>query len=166
MSATRFSKDISDSFDRGESNHASMQNGFQWKNETIDVLMSTMKAPKPTLEILEGARVLFSSSGKWLHPLFEAEKWLDEQAIDPRRLTLRDNIVGKAAALLIVRLDIRRVEAGVLSKLGEGVLKKHEVSYSCAELVEKVLCRTEQELAEVEDPQEAYRILSGRLRGK
>jgi len=122
-----------------------------------------MKASKPTLEILEGDRALFSSSGKWLHPLFEAEKWLNKQAVDPRRLTLRDNIVGKAAALLIVRLDIRRVEAGVLSRLGEGVLIKHEVSYSCADRVDKILCRTEQELSGVDDPQEAYRILSEKI---
>lgn len=125
--------------------------------------MPAVKAPKPTLEILEGDRALFSSSGKWLHPLFEAEKWLDKQSIDPRRLTLRDNIVGKAAALLIVRLDIRRVEAGVLSRLGEGVLVEHEVSYSCAEKVDKILCRTEQELSEVDDPQEAHRILSEKI---
>jgi len=128
--------------------------------------MPTMKAPKPTLEILEGGRTLFSSSGKWLHPLFEAEKWLEEQDVDLRRLELRDSIVGKAAAFLIVHLKISRVKAGVLSKLGEGVLKRHEVSYSCDQLVEKVLCRTEQELAEVEDPQEAYRILSERITEK
>jgi hypothetical protein len=98
--------------------------------------------------------------------LFEFEEWLGTKDIDPKDLTLCDNIVGKAAALLIVRLQIRRVKAGVLSRLGEGVLKKYEVSYSCAEMVEKVLCRTEQELKEVEDPQEAHRILSERIREK
>ena len=116
--------------------------------------------------MLDEDRTVFSSFGKWLHPLFEFEEWLKGEDIDPKDLTLCDNIVGKAAALLIVRLDIRRVKAGLLSKLGEGVLKKHQVSYSYAEMVEKVLCRTEQELLEVEDPQEAYRILSERIRGK
>jgi len=121
---------------------------------------------EPSLQVLLGERTVFSSDGKWLYPLFEFEAWLRTEDIDPKDLTLCDNIVGKAAALLIVRLQIRRVKAGVLSKLGEEVLKKHEVSYSCAELVEKVLCRTEQELAKIEDPQEAYRILSGRIREK
>lgn len=125
-----------------------------------------MEEPKPTLQILEKGRTLFSSFGKWLHPLFELEKWLEKQGIDPRGLTLRDNIVGKAAAFMIVRLGIRQVRAGVLSRLGEGVLKKHEVSYSCDEMVDKVLCRTEAELSQVDDPQEAYRILSKRLREK
>jgi zinc transport system ATP-binding protein len=125
-----------------------------------------MSEAQPSLLVLCDDRTVFSSYGKWLHPLFEFEEWLKKENIDPRDLTLCDNIVGKAAALLIVRLDIRQVKAGVLSKLGEGVLKKHEVSYSCAEKVEKVLCRTEQELKEVEDPQEAYRILSERIRGK
>ncbi|MFC1654898.1 DUF1893 domain-containing protein, partial [Myxococcota bacterium] len=120
----------------------------------------------PSLQVLHDDRTIFSSFGKWLHPLFELEEWLKTQDIDPRDLTLCDNIVGKAAALLIVRLEIRRVKAGVLSSLGEGVLEKHQVSYSCAEKVDKVLCRTEQELFEVEDPQEAYRILSERIREK
>jgi zinc transport system ATP-binding protein len=121
---------------------------------------------EPSLQVLLGERTVFSSFGKWLHPLFEFEEWLKKEDIDPKDLTLCDNIVGKAAALLIVRLHVCRVKAGVLSRLGEGVLKKYEVSYSCAEMVEKVLCRTERELAEVEDPQEAYRILSERIRGK
>lgn len=127
---------------------------------------SNANMSEPTLQVLKGERTVFSSFGKWLHPLFEFEKWLRKQDINPRDLTLCDNIVGKAAALLIVRLEIRRVKAGVLSRLGEGVLKKHEVSYSYAEKVDKVLCRTEQELLEVEDPQEAYRILSERIREK
>jgi zinc transport system ATP-binding protein len=121
---------------------------------------------EPSLQVILGERTVFSSDGKWLYPLFEFEEWLGTKDIDPKDLTLCDNIVGKAAALLIVRLQIRRVKAGVLSRLGEGVLKKYEVSYSCAEMVEKVLCRTEQELKEVEDPQEAHRILSERIREK
>lgn len=125
-----------------------------------------MSDAQPSLQVLDDDRTVFSSFGKWLHPLFEFEEWLKKQDIDPGDLTLCDNIVGKAAALLIVRLEIRRVKAGVLSRLGEGVLKRHEVLYSCDEMVEKVLCRTEQELLEVEDPQEAYRILSERIREK
>lgn len=125
-----------------------------------------MSDAQPSLQVLDKDRTVFSSFGKWLHPLFEFEEWLKGEDIDPKDLTLCDNIVGKAAALLIVRLDIRRVKAGVLSRLGEGVLKKHDVSYSCAEMVEKVLCKTEQELSEVEDPQEAYRILAARIRGR
>ena len=121
---------------------------------------------EPSLQVLKGEQTVFSSQGKWLHPLFEFEEWLKGEDVDPGDLTLCDNIVGKAAALLIVRLDIRRVKAGVLSRLGEGVLKKHEVSYSCAEMVEKILCRTERELSGVDDPQEAYRILSERIREK
>jgi zinc transport system ATP-binding protein len=121
---------------------------------------------EPSLQVLLGEQTVFSSRGKWLHPLFEFEEWLKGEDIDPKDLTLCDNIVGKAAALLIVRLHIRRVKAGVLSRLGEGVLKKYEVSYSCAEMVEKVLCKTEQELRDVEDPQEAFRILSERIREK
>ena len=125
-----------------------------------------MSDAQPSLQVLHDDRTIFSSFGKWLHPLFELEEWLKKQDINPHDLTLCDNIVGKAAALLIVRLQIHRVKAGVLSRLGDGVLKKHQVSYSYAEMVEKVLCQTEQELFDVEDPQEAYRIISERIRGK
>lgn len=107
-------------------------------------------------------REIFSSAGKWLYPLLELEEFLDTSSYRPESLRLEDKIVGKAAALLLVRLGIRQVKAGVLSKLGREVLERYQVLYSAAEIVERIDCQTEMLLAEVEDPEQAHRIVLAR----
>ena len=126
-----------------------------------------MKETAPTLELFHGRRRLFESRGRWLHPLFELEAFL---AASPwpgpeqrRGLRVRDKIVGKAAALLLVRLGIGTVHAGLLSDLGDAVLKRSGVKVSCDELIPRIACRTEILLQEVDDPEEAYGIIRRRI---
>ena len=75
---------------------------------------------------------------------------------------VEDKIVGKAAALLLVRIGIRQVKAGVLSKLAKGVLERYGVRFSSSTIVERIDCQTESLLADVEDPEQAYRIIMAR----
>jgi len=56
-----------------------------------------------TLTVLHEGTPIFTSFGKWLHPLFELEDYLAEHAFQPENLILQDKIIGKAAALLIHR---------------------------------------------------------------
>jgi hypothetical protein len=77
-------------------------------------------------------RIIFSSSKRWLHPLFELGEFLAIHSIDGDKdcrtlefdgnlrvsssdLVLRDRIIGLAAAYLILRLGIRRVETDIIS---------------------------------------------------
>jgi hypothetical protein len=115
-----------------------------------------------TLRAFHGKREVFSSTGKWLHPLFELEEFLRSSSHSSRLLRVEDKIVGKAAALLLVRLGIRNVKAGVMSELGRDVLERYQVLYSAAETVARIDCQTEILLAEVEDPEQAYRIVAAR----
>jgi len=117
---------------------------------------------QPSLELFSDSRRVFSSAGKWLHPLFELEEFLAESGLDPTTLSLRDRIVGKAAALLIARLGIRCVHAGVLSRLGMEVLEARRVTFSWDQLVERIDCQTESALAQVEDLEAAYAWLRKR----
>ena len=116
-----------------------------------------------TLRAYHEEREVFSSLGKWLYPLFELERFLDTSSYRPESLRLEDKIVGKAAALLLVRLGIRQVGAGVLSRLGREVLERHQVLYTAEEIVERIDCSTEALLAEVDDPDQAYRIVRARV---
>jgi zinc transport system ATP-binding protein len=115
-----------------------------------------------SLELFSDSRLVFSSAGKWLHPLFELEGFLAESGLDPASLSLRDKVVGKAAALLIVRLGIRRVRAGVLSRLGMEVLEAQRVEFSWDQLVESIGCQTEAALERIDDPAQAYALLKQR----
>jgi zinc transport system ATP-binding protein len=117
---------------------------------------------QPTLELFQDSQRIFSSAGKWLHPLFELEDFLAGSGLDRAGLSLRDRVAGKAAALLIVRLGIRRVHAGVLSRLGQQVFEARQVEHSWDRLVERIDCQTEAALAGIDDPLEAYAWLRRR----
>ena len=122
--------------------------------------MTTEQAP--TLTVLHEGTPIFTSRGKWLHPLFELEDYLAEHAFQPENLILQDKIIGKAAALLILRMGFQTIKAGVLSRLGEAVLQRHRMAYSYEQLVDRIHCQTEELLATVEDPEEAYRLVKVR----
>ena len=120
-----------------------------------------------TLKLYEKGNLIFSSRGKWLHPLFELEEYLSTGDFQPERragLFLEDKIVGRAAAHLIIRLGIKRLHAGILSSLGKEALDEFEISYSYDTLVEKIICKTERLLSSVKDPEESYKIIR-ELRG-
>jgi len=122
--------------------------------------MTTAQAP--TLTVLQDGIPIFTSHGTWLYPLFELEAYLADHAFQPAHLILQDKIIGKAAALLIHRLGFRTVQAGVLSRLGEAVLHRYEIAYTYELLVDRIRCQTEELLATVEDPEEAYRLVKAR----
>jgi hypothetical protein len=88
--------------------------------------MTTAQAP--TLTVVQDGTPIFISHGKWFHPLFELEEYLANHPIEPANLLLQDKIIGKAAALLIHRLEFRTIKAGVLSRLGEAVLQRHGIA--------------------------------------
>jgi hypothetical protein len=118
--------------------------------------------PEPTLTVFRNGTPIFISHGKWLHPLFELEAYLAAQPIQPENLILQDKIIGKVAALLIHRLGFRTVKAGLLSRLGEAVLYRYGIAYTYELLVERIHCQTEELLATVEDPEEAYQLVKVR----
>jgi len=117
---------------------------------------------EPTLTVLYEGSPIFTSHGKWLHPLFELEEYLAEHAFQPDKLILQDKITGKAAALMIHRLVFCTVKAGVLSKLAAVVLQRYEIAYTYEHLVDRIHCQTEELLATVEDPEEAYQLVKVR----
>ena len=119
-------------------------------------------AQEPTLIVFRNGTPIFTSHGTWLYPLFELEAYLADHTFQPDTLILQDKIIGKAAALLILRLGFRTVKAGVLSKLGEAVLQRHGIIYTYEQLVDRIHCQTEELLATVEDPEEAYQLVKVR----
>lgn len=117
-----------------------------------------------SLELLSDGVVVFSSGGRWLHPLLELEEFLAGRTLARQGLSLRDKIVGRAAALLIVRLCIPEVHAGILSRPGEAVFRERGVRYTFDTLVERIACRTEELLSNVVDPEAAHELVLARAR--
>ena len=113
-----------------------------------------------TLELSIDDRPVFSSSGKWLHPLFELEEFVKDKALDLRKAEIRDKIIGRASAFLITRLGIRNVHAGVLSRLGKDVLDRAGAACTWESLVDTIQCRTEGLLRDTTDAEAAYTMLA------
>jgi hypothetical protein len=112
-----------------------------------------------SLEFLIDGEVLFTSAGKWLHPLFDLERFLTARNIDASKAEIRDKVVGRGSAFLITRLGVRTVHAGMLSRLGKDVLDRAGAACTWDVLVDEIECRTESILRKVTDPEEAYRLL-------
>lgn len=90
---------------------------------------------------------------------------------DMRGYSVADLVVGKAAAMLFVLSGIKSVFAKTLSKSGEEILKRHEIPYEYETLTDKIInrdgtdiCPMEKAVSVTEDPQEAYDLLSERIK--
>lgn len=90
---------------------------------------------------------------------------------DMRGYSVADIVVGKAAAMLFVLSGIKSVFAKTLSKSGEEILKRYEIPYEYETLTDKIInrdgtdiCPMEKAVSVTEDPQEAYDLLSERIK--
>ena len=118
-----------------------------------------------SLEVYSGDELLFFSDGTWIYPLFELERFLAGYPGRPQELLAVDKIVGKAAAMMLVRLGVGRIRAGMMSSLAEDFLRRRRVPFEYDELVDRILCRTEELLADIDDVEQAYRQLKQRAEG-
>lgn len=122
----------------------------------------TMEERVDTLAAYHNGKPIFTSNANWLYPLFELENYLAKHTYDVGDIHVEDTIIGKAAAILLCRIEIGSVEAGLLSRLGEQVFKSRHVRYSSNKLVDRISCETEDILAPIDDFEEAYAILRER----
>ncbi len=119
----------------------------------------------PTLvAYLDGERV-FESDGPWLYPLLELEAVLNEQRqLRPHALlTTYDKVVGRAGALLSVRLGVTAIETEVLSRLAIPILEANDVRFTASTVEDRIFCATEDLLGETDDPDEAHRLILDRV---
>lgn len=117
---------------------------------------------KHSLELKFNNKIIFSSNEKWLYPLFKLEHFLNNQDYNLEELILYDKIIGKASALMIIRLGIKRVEGGIVSKPAEENFKKWNIKYNIETSVDFIDCKTEQLLKDIFDPEEVYQIIKKR----
>lgn len=73
-------------------------------------------------------------------------------------------MVGKAAALLTLRLGVRTVHAETISALGKSSLEAAGATVTYDREVDRILCATEELLIDVGDPEEAHRLIVARIK--
>lgn len=106
---------------------------------------------------------IYSSDGPWLHPLFDLRRFLLGMDLDRSRIALYDKIVGRAGALLIAGLGIARVRTSLLSSRAEPVLRRRGIAVTAEQTTDRILCQTEELLAQVDDPDVASDLLRERV---
>lgn len=115
-----------------------------------------------SLQVVVDEQVVFESEGKWLYPLFDLEDYLQANPIPMACAMVRDKVIGKAAALLLIRLGTGRVHGELMSELAVQILTHFNIPHTYDQLVPRIDCQTETLLLDVDDPDQAYRILCQR----
>lgn len=115
-----------------------------------------------TMRVCYEGKVIFQSNKRWLFPLFDFEEYLQNHPTNMSRVEIRDTTIGKAVALLNVRLGTCRIHGDVMSKLAAKVFNQAGIRYTYGALVDKIDCQTEEILKDISDPETAYRILCKR----
>jgi len=114
-------------------------------------------------EVYHNENIVFFSDEHWLHPLFAFENFLVHSELKPGELLVKDKIVGKAAAMVLIYLGIKNIHAKTLSRLALPVLENWNIDFTYDLLVDKIDCQTENLLIERNDPTDSYKIVKARI---
>lgn len=118
------------------------------------------------LKIFSSDTQIFYSESKWLHPVFEFEEFL--KTYDGPRTDLRawDSAIGKAAAVLLVRLGVEQLHGELVSELAVKYISQTlgEGKITWDTLVDRLMCQTESQLENLTDSDEMYYLLRQRAK--
>jgi hypothetical protein len=130
-------------------------------------LQAALLPENETCQVFQGEKLIFTSQSHWLHPLFELNDFFLAQdnlsCLGAREdLFLRDRIIGRAAALMIAKMNILHCAAPIVSKRALPIFEMFHVNVEYDEIVPRLPCQTEDILEEITDPSEAWNILKKR----
>ena len=77
-----------------------------------------------------------------------------------------DKIIGRAAALLLMKMGIKNIKAETMSELGKDVLEAFYITFEYKNLVHRISCQTEEILKDETNLETAYKILKKRAKIK
>lgn len=116
-------------------------------------------AEQISMQLFSQDLLVFSSQGKWLYPLFEAESFLSQHHYEKKTLSLHDRVAGQAVAALCSHLGIGRVHADLMSRLALDAFARYGIEATYARLVPALQCRTESLIDSSMSVEEIHRML-------
>ena len=118
------------------------------------------------LKIFDGNKLIFSSQSKWLHPIFEFEDFLADYEGSKDHFRAWDSAIGKAAAVLLLRLGVKQLHGELVSELAvkytTQTLGEGKITWDT--LVDRLMCQTESQLENLSDSDEMYYLLRQRAK--
>ena len=105
------------------------------------------------LKIFSSDTQIFYSESKWLHPIFEFEEFLKTYDGPRTNLSAWDSAIGKAAAVLLVRLGVEQIHGELVSNLAVKYIAQTlgEGKLTWDTLVDRLMCQTENQLENLTD---------------
>ncbi|SEQ31062.1 zinc transport system ATP-binding protein [Treponema bryantii] len=118
------------------------------------------------LKIFSSDTQIFYSESKWLHPIFEFEEFLKAYDGPRTNLSAWDSAIGKAAAVLLVRLGVEQIHGELVSNLAVKYIAQTlgEGKLTWDTLVDRLMCQTESQLENLTDSDEMYYLLRQRAK--
>ena len=118
------------------------------------------------LKIFSSDTQIFYSESKWLHPIFEFEDFLKTYDGPRTNLSAWDSAIGKAAAVLLVRLGVEQIHGEIVSNLAVKYIAQTlgEGKLTWDTLVDRLMCQTESQLENLTDSDEMYYLLRQRAK--
>jgi hypothetical protein len=136
-------------------------------SQDAEVAKKRMTDEKLNLVIAKQNKIVFTSQESGVKGLVEAIRNCGPSL---QGASAADSIVGKAVALLCVHAKFSGVYACLMSRLGEGVLRRFHVSFEHDTLVPNILnrsrtdiCPFERIVLKTDSPEEAYLMVSRHL---
>lgn len=114
------------------------------------------------LKVYSGESLVFTNDGNWLHPLFALADFLQTSDLDVNSLFLEDKLIGRGAAVLIIRMGIKKCHAGIISSRAVSLFEQYDISWTYDEIVDKLDCQTELVLSDHMSLEDAYSELARR----
>ncbi|MGN0033772.1 MAG: DUF1893 domain-containing protein [Candidatus Limimorpha sp.] len=134
---------------------------------TVDELKELLLSGSFSLVVKKNDR-LFTSSDKGVKPLLSLLLSQPEMLLDA---TLADKVIGKAAALLMVKGGVKEVFGSVVSAPAMLVFQRYNVVCHHDTLVERIynrtgdgLCPMESLCLNVDDPETAFLLISEKIK--
>ena len=147
--------------DTGENGH-----GQEEASKNLDLAKHSLETEGCTCVLVKGSEI-YKSTRHGIAPLLA---WIG-QGIDVSGYSAADQIVGKAAALLYVRMGVTEVYAQVVSEPARQVLADHGILLRYDKLVPWIInrrgdgmCPMEQTVLQISDPEKALAALREKVR--
>lgn len=134
--------------------------------ENLHRAYELMRREDDTCVIIKDEKI-YTSKERGVKPLLA---WL-EDGVDMKGASASDKVVGKAAAFLYVKLQIKEVYAGVVSKPACAVFKEYGISVQYGEKVDAIrnrtntgFCPMETAVLDIEDADEAFTTVKDKVK--
>lgn len=102
----------------------------------IDIADELLEKEELALAIVKDSRIIFTSSGKGIKPLYTA---YEEHKIELEGSSIADKVTGRAAAMLCAHAGIKQLKTKLISENAINILKETNIIYEydkCAPFIE------------------------------